>query len=277
MKCIDELIRSLDGVLVREEDEIIKANLTLIKSLIPKIQNSQKRIYIEKIIDTFCEVVEMQRDLINESDYADAIAAGFGPVDTTAYIPVAQDSIDRLGEFEQEKAMHPFLPPMGEFQSDEQVRKGFYNYLKYHTIKETKSGKQKPLSKYTIYDYCSRIRVLYEMFYKEWQEGKLEGNVSLCEEIILPGKTFLNAYNIIETLRMYVEFKSVEIRENVYLGNQTADTDSKNPLNNPKNLGNTIAALTKFEDFKKSVLWYLQFHFECDKLFVSVMTSSYDF
>ena len=252
MKCIDELIASLDNTMEREENDIIKANLALIKGLLPKIQNSQERLYMEKIIGTFCEIVDIQRDIINASDYADMIAAGFGPTSTTAYVTtISSNQMDVISEIEQDKAAHSYLPTMGEFQTDDEVRKAFYNYLKYHTIKETKDGRQKPLSKHTIYDYCSRIRVLYETFLKDWQEGNLDGKISTIEETILPGKSFLNAYNIIITLRRYVMMKDLELRQNP---NVERDGAEINPLDNPKNLGNTIAALTKFEAFKRCVL-----------------------
>lgn len=252
MKSIDELISSLENTMEREENDIIKANLALIKGLLPKIQNSQERLYMEKIIGTFCEIVDIQRDIINASDYADMIAAGFGPTGTTAYVStVSSNQIDIISEIEQDKAAHSYLPTMGEFQTDDEVRKAFYNYLKYHTIKETKDGRQKQFSKHTIYDYCSRIRVLYETFFKDWQDGKLEGKISTIEDAIIPGKNFLNAYNIITTLRRYVSIKELELRQNPNIEKDGTDV---NPLDNHKNLGNTVAALTKFEAFKRNVL-----------------------
>ena len=254
MKSVEELIRSLDHTLEREENEIIKLNLDLIKGLIKKVQNSQERIYIDKIVDTFCEIIEIQRDIINESDYADMIAAGYGPDSTSSFVPSALNiTEDALAQTEIDKSTHSYLPLMGEFQTDEQVRKAFYNYLKYHTVKETKDGRQKQLSKHTIYDYCSRIRVLYESFYKDLNEGKLEGKVPVALDNIIPGKTFLNAYHNISALQFYVDIKGVEIREKASI----IIEDATNPLNNPKNLGNTIAALAKFTDFKNSVLHHM--------------------
>ena len=257
MKHIDEQIKALSQGFEREENEIIKANLRLIKDLMEKIENSRERIYIEKIVATFCEILDIQRGIINDSDYADMIAAGYGPPDTIGYFsPTLQVSEHKSSDLQHEKLLHPYLPPIGGFQTDEQVRKAFYNYLTYHAVKETKDGRQKPFSKHTVYDYCSRIRKLWETLYQEWQDGKVERDIPAFEECILPGRTFLNAYNNIQVLQHYLMIKEVEIKRIASgLGQEfSIDKTNENPLSNPKVLGNTIAALTKFAEFKHCIV-----------------------
>ena len=144
---------------------------------------------------------------------------------------------------------------MGEFKTDEQIRKAFSNYLKYHTIKETKDGRKKTFSKYTVFDYCSRINILWKVLFAEWQDGKLEGVIQNFEECIVPGSSFLNVYQNIRSVELYIDMKNLQIREiSAGLREPFSDEEMKiNPLNNPKNLGNTVAALTKFIEFKKNI------------------------
>ena len=85
------------------------------------------------------------------------------------------------------------------------------------------------------------------------QKLRSDAKVPVALDNIIPGKTFLNAYHNISALQFYVDIKGVEIREKA----SSIIEDATNPLNNPKNLGNTIAALAKFTDFKNSVLHHM--------------------
>jgi hypothetical protein len=66
------------------------------------------------------------------------------------------------------------------------VKESFIAYLK----KIRKNGK--PLSHTTVYDYSSRINMLFIYFEKEWKSGMLEGKVQICEEKLKQGETYLN-------------------------------------------------------------------------------------
>jgi hypothetical protein len=54
-------------------------------------------------------------------------------------------------------------------------------------------------------------------------------------------------------LKQYVERKEMELRD-VSMGlREPVLNGQKNPLNNPRNLNNTSAALARFEEFKRSI------------------------
>ena len=238
MKCIEEQIAACCQGADREENDIIKADLRLIDELAEKIRHPQDRKYLEKIIGTFCEIIEIQREIINEAEYADMLAAGYGPPDelASAAVPGTRAVSDAILNAERARALHPCVPPRGGFQTDEQVRKAFYNYLTYHTAKETKNGAVRPFSKHTVYDYCSRIKKLWEFFYAERQS-----DISAPEELPLPDKSFLNAYRQTHLLKQYLAQIGAARFEK---------TAAEHPLCNPKSFGNTSAALVKFEEFR---------------------------
>ena len=249
----------------RKEDTIIRVKLEMINNLKEEIASSEDRIFMEQIISSFLDIIEMQREMIDELDalcngenyraafnhnaYVPAQSSRLTPDD----IPYAEDEID--APVEALRARNPYVPPAGGFQTDEQIRKAFSNYLKYHTAKELKDGRQKSFSKYTVFDYCSRVNILWKAFYAELQDGKLDGFLSELEDCILPGCTFMNVYKNIRTLERYVEMKGEQLRE-VADGVRDAfseDEIQNNPINSPKNYGNTVAALAKFKEFKKRI------------------------
>ena len=97
-----------------------------------------------------------------------------------------------------------------------------------------------------------------EIVYEEWIASNRDGWIQLSEQAVQAGCPFLNAYNNIETLKQYVERKERELYD-ISMGFSEAAPDSqKNPLNNIRNLKNTIAALAKFEDFRNAVINQLQ-------------------
>jgi hypothetical protein len=150
-----------------------------------------------------------------------------------------------------EREIPPYLPPEGGFQTDEQVKKAFTNYLTYHA--KRKSGKT--FSTHTSYDYSSRVKVLMEIVCQEWQERNGDSRIPLNEQNLHSGAPFLNAYNNLSTLRAYVDRKDRELRE-ISLGLRqpmSPEEAKRNPLNNQRNLGNTTAALAKFEEFKNRI------------------------
>ena len=143
----------------------------------------------------------------------------------------------------------PCTPPEGGFQSDEQVKKAFTNYLTYHVNRKTKAGKDRPFSVHTIYDYSSRIKVLMEIVCEEWLASNGDSWIQLSEIDLQAGCPFLNAYNNISVLKQYVERKEHELRD-ISMGlREPMAEDQKSPLDNIRNLNNTSAALVRFEEF----------------------------
>lgn len=263
MKKIDDLIKQYtQGVTGYDEDDVfIKAKLKMIRSLFEEIKGSEDCIYMEEIISKFAEIMERQHEVINGLWAVMAAEDGYGPTQhnwvknppavsrklTADDIP--WDSECDSAEREIPVVIPPYLPPEGGFQTDEQVKKAFTNYLTYHA--KRKSGK--PFSTHTSYDYSSRVKVLMEIVCQEWQSSSGNSRIQLSEQKLQTGCPFLNAYNNLPVLKQYVERKDQELRE-ISKGLREPNPESaRNPLNNPRNLGNTTAALTKFEEFKKCI------------------------
>ena len=81
MKKINEQIQWYDKNSTRKDDDLIKANLKLIDNLYSEIENSEDKIFLDKIISTFCEIMEIQRDVINELQ-----AESWSYNDSTGYV-----------------------------------------------------------------------------------------------------------------------------------------------------------------------------------------------
>lgn len=268
MEIIDKQVAWYTQNANRKEDAYIQEHLKLINNLAEHIENSEDLMFIEKIVSTFCEIMEMQRQVIAELEgmEVESSSRGFGLASIgktmDGYLSARRLTADDIPWSEEEEAnteidrlreLNSYMPLDGEFKSDDQIKRAFSNYLQYHI--EARNGKPKRLSQTTAYDYSSRIKVLWEVIEREWKEGKLEGIVPFFAECIMPGYTFLNAYNNIQILETYVLYKSSEIRQ-VENGDKEAFTEQdyrKNPLNNPRNLRNSAAALEKFREFKVSV------------------------
>ena len=241
MKYIEEQIQWYDDHSVRKDDDLIKANLKLIDDLYKNVEYSEDRIFLDKIIATFCEIIEVQRsvidDLICEAEQGITVAGQQKCV------------VALVGSVAEEAELPSYLPPEGGFQTDEQVKKAFTNYLTYHA--KRKNGKT--FSTHTSYDYSSRVKVLMEIVCEEWASRNGDTWIPLGEQNLQVGCPFLNAYNNLHVLRMYVERKEQEIHD-ISVGLREPNPDgARNPLNNYRNLGNSAAALTKFEEFKQCI------------------------
>lgn len=169
MKKINEQIQWYDKNSTRKDDELIKANLKLIDNLYSEIENSEDKIFVDKIISTFCEIMETQRDVINELE-----AESWSYNDSTGYVYTNQT----------------------EFTDDKQLQEAFTSFC-------LKSGK----SSYTVNDYCSRIKKSWKAFLVEYQQGTLAEEIEVNEEIINPNTPLLNAYHHIEELHCYISMR----------------------------------------------------------------------
>ncbi len=263
MKKMEELIRKYEDSCVDDNAVYIKTRLKMINGIFEQIKGSEEQIYMEEIISKFAEIVECQYETILEAEIAAAAADGYGPP-KHGFVAMPRLTADEISgdpecepeEVEKENNVPSCLPPEGGFQTDEQVRKAFTNYLTYHVVRKTKAGKEKPFSVHTIYDYSSRIKVLWEIVYDEWMRSNRDAKIQLDEQAIVPGCTFLNAYHNIPVLQEYVKMKEIEIRE-IATGLRkplSAEEIQSNPLNNARNLGNTMAALAKLAEFKESIV-----------------------
>ena len=158
----------------------------MIDSLMEELQLSEDRLMMEESVDAFAEILFLQQGIIDElimENEASYLCEKPGVV----------------GEEDKQMLLNPYLPAEGSFQTDKQVAKGFSNFLQFHN--------EKKLSTLTAYDYCSRVKNLWEPFIKDWKEGNLQGIVLLNQERIAENSPLLNVYNNVYLLRRYVEFK----------------------------------------------------------------------
>jgi hypothetical protein len=178
-KRIHELIEWYEQNFTRKEDDYIKANLQLIITLAKNVKNSDDMIFIERIIDTFCDIVRKQREMIQTIE--------------------CQSQTQPVGNvIAQNGFATSYIPTVSGFTNDEQIRAVFSAYIQ-------KEGK----SSFTANDYILRVQNLWRSFYSDYQAGELPSELaeSVIEEEIKADAPLLNAYNYIEELNCYVSMK----------------------------------------------------------------------
>ena len=176
---IHELIEWYEQNFTRKEDDYIKANLQLIITLAKNVKNSDDIIFIERIIDTFCDIVRKQREIIQTIE--------------------SQSQTQPVGNvIAQNGFATSYIPTVSGFTNDEQIRGVFSAYMQ-------KEGK----SSFTANDYILRVQNLWRSFYSDYQAGELPSELaeSVIEEEINADAPLLNAYNYIEELNCYVSMK----------------------------------------------------------------------
>ena len=176
---IYELIEWYEQNFKRKEDDYIKANLQLIITLAKNVKNSDDIIFIERIIDTFCDIVRKQREIIQTIE--------------------CQSQTQPVGNvIAQNGFATSYIPTVSGFTNDEQIRDVFSAYMQ-------KEGK----SSFTANDYILRVQNLWRSFYSDYQAGELPSELaeSVIEEEIKADTPLLNAYNYIEELNCYVSMK----------------------------------------------------------------------
>ncbi len=176
MKIIEEQIQWYDDNATRKDDELIKANLKLIDNLYNEIENSEDKIFLDKIINTFCEIIDIQKDVIND-------------------ITMEMEQVG-LSSFSNQQAFAVDYSAIKEFSDDKQIQNAFTSYC---------LGKSK--SSYTVNDYCSRIKNLWKLFYEEYKKGDLPKELIVNEEEINSDTPLLNAYHHTDELACYISMK----------------------------------------------------------------------
>ena len=183
MEKINEQIQWYEQNATRKDDDLIKANLKLIDNLYSEIENSEDIIFLDKIIGTFCEIMEIQRDVIYNLETENEQCNAYN-VSTQHNFAVA------------------YTQP-SEFTNDKKLQEAFTAYC-------IKAGK----SSYTVNDYCSRIKNVWKSFYAEYQIGELSGEIEVNEEKINPNNPLLNAYYHADELHCYISMKIAESEGN---------------------------------------------------------------
>lgn len=200
MNRIDEMINWYKENASRREYTVIKAKLKLIRSMYEEIKNSEDRIFMEEIIDRFSDIVELQNTVISDREMElESLAAAGSGCNTSSFIALRQDG----------------------FRDDKQLQAAFADYLS--------KKKKKPLSSYTINDYCSRIRNVWKSFYADYLDGSLQKELAENVETVNADNPLVNALNNIEELCCYAEMCMHS--------------------ENGRNWANAIAALNNFADF----------------------------
>lgn len=250
MKCIDETIKKIQSQESRYDESYMIAHLELAKKLCEISKRADTSSYVDKIAQTFCEILETQQDIINDLKIdivqLETREAQMTTVGTRSnYLPALQSTVVA----EKKEPEVPFeLPEGGVFKNSNQVKEAFVAYLK----GIIKNGK--PLSHTTVYDYSSRINMLFTYFERERKAGKLEGRLQAEEGMFIKNASYLNVYNNLELFDAYVKVKEEEIKQReVERRPFSAEELELCPLLNRKNLRNSIAALAKFAEFKARI------------------------
>ena len=239
MKCIDEVIKKMQAKALGDDGDYMIMLLALADKLCEISKEANAVLYLDKIAQTFCEVLEKQQDIIV------GLKAGTNSVNSGAGVqsndlPGLQTAV---GEEKKETEVPFELPEGGVFKNSDQVKKAFIAYLK----GIIKNGN--PLSHTTVYDYSSRINMIFTYFKREREAGN-----QVEEGMLKKNESYLKVYNNLEFFEAYVREKEREIKERE-AGKRPFSAEELEVcrLRNPKNLRNSIAALAKFRAFKGKV------------------------
>ncbi|MBQ1196937.1 MAG: hypothetical protein IIX44_11900 [Clostridia bacterium] len=181
IRMIDEQIDWYENNSSRMEDDYIKANLKLIKNLAENIEDSNEIMFIKKMADTFFDIINTEREVIQELEWE--------MENQQICVPV------------QHNYVSSYAVPAEGFTNDEQIKSVFINFMV--------NGTEKKRSSFTANDYILRIRNLWSIFYADFEAGNLPNELaeSIIREEIRQESPLLNAYNYIEELNVYVSMK----------------------------------------------------------------------
>ena len=190
---IRELIEWYDENSICKEDAYIKANLKLIINLIENVDHSNDIMFIDKITETFCDIIKKQRDVIRKLQEFD-------------YQPIRESS--------QDKYVSPIDTTKDDFTNDEKIKVVFFDYI----------INKKKLSNFTANDYILRVQKLWHSFYTAYQSEELPSEL---HEVLLNGKVnpehpLINAYNYIEELNCFISMKIATNKADRNLANTRA-------------------------------------------------------
>ena len=190
-------------------------------TLCEEILDLEDERFINEIVYAFSEIIGIQQEVIDDMKME---YETYTPSGSTQNCYIGTNSLavsNTLSEEELQRINNPYLPSEAGFQTDKQLARSFSNYLQYHNVKK--------LSKFTAYDYCSRVKNLWEPFIRDCKEVEL---------VIVENNPMLNVYNNIDTVLRYVDKKIKSLEK----GNSEL-----------KNTANASAALNKFDEFQKLV------------------------
>lgn len=229
MKKIDEQLQWYAQNSNSLYDDMVSIELEKINSLYDRYEDHTDEIFVEEIIESFCKIIERQRDKIYDLETENGVYGFHAPASNTG------GSANGGFGFSGQPSGHGFMSYQKySVQSDDVIRDGFSNDKQVQeafTQYCLSSGK----SSYTVNDYCSRIKNLWKSFYSEYKEGVLPEELIVDEEVITSVNPLLNAYNHTEELSCYISMKIAGSEGN-------------------RNWANTRAAFNKFDEFKMSLI-----------------------
>ena len=178
---IQDLILWYEENSTRKEDDYIKANLKLVIHLAENVEHSEDLMFIEKITDTFCDIIKKQREVIQVLEYE----ADFQPMNSVV----------------QNNYVSSCVASVEGFKNDEHIKSVFINFMV--------NGTEKKRSSFTANDYVLRIQNLWRSFYADYEARKLPSELaeSVIRDEIQQDAPLLNAYNYIEELNCYLSMK----------------------------------------------------------------------
>ena len=187
-KRIQDLIVWYNEISSRKEDDYIKANLQLINNLAENLESSEDLMFIEKITDTFCHILQKQREVVM----------------------ALEDEANAGSNISRSDSVLSNPPIDGEYLNDEQIKATFYSYMH-----------ERNKSDFTINDYILRVKNLWRGFYADYQAGELPIELadSIVEDDIDLEHPLLNAYHYLDELNCYISMKIACDEENRNLAN----------------------------------------------------------
>ena len=169
MKKIDEQIKWYEQNSNNPYNSMVSIELEKISRLYNNYQDHTNEIFVEEMIESFCKIIERQRERIAMLETNNAI-----PRDPEE---VTYNYQDLLGD-------------------DEKMQEAFIQYC-------IAGGR----SSYTANDYCSRIKSLWKSFERDFRAGGLDDNLAKSFNEVPWEGDLLNVYENVDYLKEYIEQK----------------------------------------------------------------------
>ena len=166
-------------------DDVVRIELKKINELYESYEDCTNKIFVNEMIESFCKIIEKQRERIDELTCATAFSYNQKQSSGCGFMASQNGVTTENG----------YIPQKG-FQTDKQLQEAFTVYC-------LNNGK----SSYTVNDYCSRIKNLWKTFYEEYKNNGLPRELEIAEEKITPDSPLLNAYYHTDEINCYISMK----------------------------------------------------------------------
>lgn len=167
-------------------DDMVSIELEKINSLYDRYEEHTNEMFVEEMIESFCKIIEKQREKINELEYEaanDELIAFSGKTVGRSFIDVSNNQQG--------------------FQDDKELQFAFTQYC-------LRNG----TSSYTVNDYCSRIKKTWKSYEDDYKNGRLSAGFSETFPEVPWDGILLNVYDNIDILGKYIKEKIDETNGN---------------------------------------------------------------